>query len=56
MTLRVEFVSRLSDIITPAIEFLREPADLFEKQHIVVPTAGVKAWLMPEIAKKIGHK
>ena len=29
MTLRVEFVSRLSDIITPAIEFLREPADLF---------------------------
>ena len=54
MTLRVEFVSRLSDIITPAIEFLREPADLFEKQHIVVPTAGVKAWLMPEIAKKLG--
>ena len=54
MPLRVEYVGRLDDIIEPAVEYLSRPADLFDKQHLVVPTAGVKAWLMPELAKHLG--
>lgn len=54
MTLRVEYVGRLDDIIDPAVEYLSQPADLFERQHLIVPTAGVKAWLMPELAKHLG--
>ena len=54
MPLRVEYVGRLDDIIEPAVEYLSQPVDLFERQHLVVPTAGVKAWLMPELAKHLG--
>ena len=54
MSLQVEYVSRLSDVLAPALEFLRQPVDLFAKQHVVVPTAGVKAWLMSEVAKQLG--
>lgn len=54
MSLRVDYVGRLDDIIQPAVEYLSRPVDLFHKQHLVVPTAGVKAWLMPELAKHLG--
>ncbi len=54
MSLQVEYVSRLSDVLAPALEYLRQPVDIFAKQHIVVPTAGVKAWLMSEVAKQLG--
>ena len=54
MSLQVHFVSRLSEVLTPTLEYLRQPVDLFEKQHIVVPTAGVKAWLTSEVVKKLG--
>ena len=48
MSLQVEYVNRLSDVLAPALEYLRQPVDIFAKQHIVVPTAGVKAWLMSD--------
>ena len=54
MSLQVHFVSRLSEVLTPTLEYLRQPVDLFEKQHIVVPTAGVKAWLTSEVVKQLG--
>ena len=54
MSLQVEYVSRLSDVLAPAVEYLRQPVEIFAKQHIVVPTAGVKAWLMSEVAKQLG--
>ena len=54
MSLEVEYVSRLTDVLGPALTYLRQPVDLFEKQHIVVPTAGVKAWLTSEVAKHLG--
>ena len=54
MSLKVEYVSRLSDVLAPAVEYLRQPVEIFAKQHIVVPTAGVKAWLMSEVAKQLG--
>ncbi len=54
MSLQVEYVSRLSDVLAPALAYLRQPVDIFAKQHIVVPTAGVKAWLMSEVAKQLG--
>ena len=54
MSLQVEYVSRLTDVLQPVVDYLRQPVDLFAKQHIVVPTAGVKAWLMSEAAKQLG--
>ncbi|MEK7410476.1 MAG: exodeoxyribonuclease V subunit gamma, partial [Actinomycetota bacterium] len=54
MPLNVDYVGRLDDIIEPAVEYLSQPVDLFDRQHLVVPTAGVKAWLMPELAKHLG--
>ena len=54
MPLKVEYVCRLDDIIAPAVEYLSATVDLFETQHLVVPTAGVKAWLLPELAKHLG--
>jgi len=54
MSLQVEYVSRLTDVLQPVVDYLCQPVDLFAKQHIVVPTAGVKAWLMSEVAKQLG--
>lgn len=54
MSLRIEYVGRLDDILAPTVTYLSQPVDIFQKQHLVVPTAGVKAWLMPELAKHLG--
>ena len=57
MALSVEFVEKLEDIVVPVAEYLNEGvqrSDLFASDHLVVPTAGVKAWLLPELAKTLG--
>ena len=54
MSLQVNYVSRLTDVLQPTVAYLCQPVDLFAKQHIVVPTAGVKAWLTSEVAKQLG--
>ena len=54
MSLQVNYVSRLTDVLQPTVAYLCQPVDLFARQHIVVPTAGVKAWLMSEVAKQLG--
>lgn len=57
MTLRVRFVSSIKDVVEPVVQYLsvNDPSiDLFEPQYLIVPTAGVKAWLAPQIASRLG--
>ncbi len=59
MALSVEFVEKLEDIVVPVAEYLNEGVqgnDLFAGDYLVVPTAGVKAWLLPELAKTLGAR
>ena len=56
MALRVECVSDLSLIVPPVVDFLSDidGVDLFERQVLIVPTAGVRAWLAPHLAARLG--
>jgi len=54
MPLAIEFVRSLDEVIDAAAEFLSRPGDLFVPQRIVVPTAGAKAWLVAELAQRLG--
>ena len=57
MTLRVRFVSSVNDVVEPVVAYLTvndSSLDLFEPQYLIVPTAGVKAWLAPQIASRLG--
>ncbi|MEY4632647.1 MAG: exodeoxyribonuclease subunit gamma [Actinomycetota bacterium] len=55
--LQVSFVENLDGIIKPVVDYLNTaPAgrDLFDVDHIIVPNAGVRAWLLQQIANKVG--
>jgi exodeoxyribonuclease V gamma subunit len=55
--LKVTFVRDLEEIVAPVSQFLgdgRIGLDPFEKQYLIVPTAGVRAWLTPMLAKTFG--
>lgn len=54
--LSVQFVPSLNDILPFVVEFLndRSDRDLFETDHIIVPTVGVRAWLRQQIALRVG--
>lgn len=54
MPLSIRYVRSLDEVIERAAEFLSRPVDLFARQRIVVPTAGAKAWLTAELAKRLG--
>ena len=57
MALRVQFVSSVNDVVEPVVAYLTvndSSLDLFEPQYLIVPTAGVKAWLAPQIASRLG--
>jgi exodeoxyribonuclease V gamma subunit len=54
MPLKISYVERLEDVIAPAIAFLGRDGDLFARPRIVVPTAGAKAWLTAELARRLG--
>ena len=57
MALRVRFVESLRDIVDPVVEYLTigsTTTDLFTPQHLIVPTAGVRAWLAPHVAGRLG--
>ena len=57
MALRVRFVENLHDIVDPVVGYLTQGstmADLFAPQHLIVPTAGVRAWLAPQVAARLG--
>jgi len=55
--LNIRFVQNLNQIIAPVTDYLSadlDVFDLFEKQFLIVPTAGVRAWLVPQLAAHIG--
>jgi exodeoxyribonuclease V gamma subunit len=55
--LKVTFVQDLEEILRPVADFLdegRRDLDPFEKQFLIVPTAGVRAWLTPQLARTFG--
>ena len=56
MPLSISFVHSLGDVIDSAARFLSRPGDLFVPQRIVVPTAGAKAWLVAELAQRLGAR
>jgi exodeoxyribonuclease V gamma subunit len=55
MPLVIRYVSHLEEIVAPTVEFLERDRDLFAKPRIVVPTAGAKAWLWSELARRVGQ-
>lgn len=55
MPLALHYVRSLEQVIPPAEAFLlRQQGDLFARPRIVVPTAGAKAWLEAELARRVG--
>jgi exodeoxyribonuclease V gamma subunit len=59
MGLIIQYVPNLATAIDPVADFLQtsiEGADLFQREYVIVPTAGVKAWLMPELARRFGAR
>ncbi len=57
MSLRVRCVGSVDDIVEPVVGYLTAGAateDLFHTQHLIVPTAGVRAWLAPQVAARLG--
>ena len=54
MSLALHYVRSLEEIVTPAEAFLRrQQGDLFARPRVVVPTAGAKAWLEAELARRL---
>ena len=57
MPLSIRYVCSLEEVVAPAEVFLRRQAgDLFARPQIVVPTAGVKAWLEGALARRLGAR
>lgn len=54
MPLSIEYVRSLEDVVGPAVAFLGRRVDVFERQRVVVPTAGAKAWLAAELSRRLG--
>ena len=55
--LRVSYVANLAQIVQPVVSYLNSsPAgrDIFAPDTIVVPNAGVRAWLQQQIATRVG--
>ena len=54
--LSVSCVTGLADVVPSVVSYLndREGRDLFEMDHIVVPNAGVRAWLLQQLAFNVG--
>jgi exodeoxyribonuclease V gamma subunit len=56
-SLRTGFVAGLAEIVEPVAEWANSaPAGrgLFAADHLLVPTNGVKAWLLPEMTRRVG--
>lgn len=56
MGLEVSFVESLGDIVPAVGAFLDAPPvrDIFEPETIIVPNAGVRSWLLQQIAQSVG--
>ena len=55
---RIRLVRSLSDVVHPVAEWLNDGArrPVFEPDHLLLPTNGAKAWLMPELARRVGAR
>jgi exodeoxyribonuclease V gamma subunit len=59
MGLNIQYVPHLAASLDPVADFLQsslDGADLFQREYVIVPTAGVKAWLLPELARRFGAR
>ena len=57
MSLRVWCVENVGDVVDPVVRYLEQGGatlDLFQTQHLIVPTAGMRAWLAPQVATRLG--
>lgn len=55
--LRVSYVENLSQIVQPVVSYLNSSSshrDIFASDTIVVPNAGVRAWLLQQISITVG--
>ena len=54
--MKVSFAENLQSALPAVIEYLSAPAggDIFAPENIIVPNAGVRAWLLQQIASSIG--
>jgi exodeoxyribonuclease V gamma subunit len=59
MVLRARYVRTLSEVVGPVAAWLNaDPRDrgIFAAEHLLLPTNGAKAWLLPELAKRVGAR
>ena len=57
--LKVRYVRTLSDVVEPVSDWLNSAPSgrgLFVSDHLLLPTNGAKAWLLPELAKRVGAR
>ena len=57
MGFKVRFVESVEEIVAPVVDYLSAATgttDLFETQHLIVPTQGMRAWLAPKVAARLG--
>lgn len=58
-SLKISFVESLQHIVAPVVEYLNSShtsADIFRSDHIIVPNAGVRAWLMQQLSTQLGAR
>jgi exodeoxyribonuclease V gamma subunit len=59
MVLRVRYVGALADIVEPVADWINKAplgGRIFHTEHLLLPTNGAKAWLLPELAKRVGAR
>ncbi len=57
MPLRVWSVEKVGGVVDPVVRYLEQGGatlDLFQTQYLIVPTAGMRAWLAPQVANRLG--
>ncbi|MBM4023294.1 MAG: hypothetical protein FJ284_13860, partial [Planctomycetes bacterium] len=54
MPLRFRLVRCLADVVAPTAGFLSRSGDPFQRQRIIVPHAGARAWLVATLAERLG--
>ncbi|MEY3656983.1 MAG: hypothetical protein RL114_1341, partial [Actinomycetota bacterium] len=55
--LKISFVESLADTVPSVVQYLKTSdysRDLFDVDHLIVPNAGVRAWLLQQIASQVG--
>lgn len=52
----MSFVESLTDVVQPVVDHLMTSSadDIFQPETIIVPNAGVKSWLLQQIAQSVG--